>query len=282
MYKIKTFIFYFFSIIVLFVSGTSPEDVLKSKGFIFIPETTFFFHGYKNNNSEIVTLHDFWICNHKITVGEYRDCINFYKDNKNDEMVKFLTPQDKEYVVSQYYTSPGHYNDPIRYVSLKQVEKYCEWLSSTTKDSQIVFSIIDEMQWECVAFEATNYQDKEGRLRIKQRGSLLEGLEYKEDRRKDVTAMYNISFNTDFENKSYRILPYNKYKPNSMGVYDMIGNLREITYSNYKEKSKYRVGKGAYYGDPWETVKIEDRYRVEENKGYFNYGFRIVANYKKR
>ena len=281
MYKIKTFFFYFLSI-VLFVSGTSTEDILKSKGFIYIPETTFLFHGPKNKNSELVTLHPFWICNHKITVGEYRDCINFYNDNKNDKMVKFLTPQDNEYVASQYYTSPGHYDDPIRYVSLKQVEKYCEWLSSTTKDSQIVFSIINEMQWECVASEATKYQDEEGRLRIKQRESLLEGLGDKGNRRKDVTAMYNISFNTDFENKSYRILPYNKYKPNNMGVYDMIGNLREITYSNYGRKSKYRVGKGAYYGDPWEKIKIKDRYRVEEDKGYFEYGFRIVANYKKR
>lgn len=281
MYKKKTFIFFFLSIIGLFVSGTSSQEILKSKGFIYIPETTFYLHGSKNKNSELVTLHPFWICNHKITVGEYRDCINFYKDNKNDEMVKLLTPQDKEYVVSQYYTSPEHYDDPIRYVSLKQVEKYCEWLSSTTKDSQIVFSIINEMQWECVAFEATNYYDKEGRLRIKQRESLLEGLGYKENKRKDVTAMHNISFNTDLKNKDHRITPYNKYTSNSMGVYDIIGNLREITYSNYGGKSEYRVGKGAYYGDPWETVKIEDRYKVEENKGYFEYGFRIVANYKK-
>ena len=286
MYKKTLNVLCFFFILTGFVFAKNlSSDQKKAQNFlfenkyIFIPDTKFFFHGYKKKKCKIVSLHHFWACDHKVTVGEYRKCIDFFKKEKKEDIVKFLTPLDGDYIQSQFYNDPAHYDDPIRFVSLKQIERYCEWLTTSNK-LNIVFSIIDEMQWECIATEAVTYLDKKKRVRIKQKISVDEIIRRGEkEAGSKITELLNVSVNTDFNNNSDKVSSYKKYKPSQLGFYDIIGNCREITVSYYGGKRKYRIGKGAYYGDPYSLIKIEDIHRVEENKGYFNYGFRLVANF---
>ena len=283
MLRLKSFYFIFIWIVLLFSSSTTYklQQKLIKDGFVFIPETQFLFGGYKTSRSHIVFLPSFWVCNHKITVGEYKSFIDFYAAKGDMETVNTLLPKNKDYIMSVEYKDPVHYDDPVRYVSTSQIEKYCTW--KTEQDSgNIVYSLISEEQWECVAAEAVNLQCADDKIIISQNKTFDDGVKKRsKEERYSAINFFNISENTYEGNRNIKITHYKKYSPNKHGVYDIFGNCREITSTFADKKHKYCIAKGAYYGDAEKNIKIEDRFQVEYSKGYFNYGFRVVANIKK-
>ena len=282
MLYLKKFFFMFIWFVLIFSSNTTYklEQKLRQDGFVFIPETQFLFGGYKTALSHIVFLPSFWVCNHKITVGEYKSFIDFYNAKNDIETVNTLLPQNKDYIMSVEYKDPVHYDDPVRYVSASQVEKYCAW--KTEQDSgNIVYSLISEEQWECIASEAANMKCENDKIIISQNKTFDAGVKKKSNgERYSAINFFNISENTYEVNKNIRITHYKKYSANKYGVYDIFGNCREITSTFTDKKHKNCIAKGAFYGDAEKNIKIENRFVVEYNKGYFNYGFRIVANIK--
>lgn len=206
-----------------------------------------------------VTLTDFYISKHEITVAQYRKFCNATghkfpgkpkKDWYNEhESVREWTWRD---------------NHPIVNVTWYDADEYCKWLSEETGEN---YSLPTEAQWEFAA----------------KGGTKSNNYKYAGSNNINEVAWYD---ETTYERGTR---PVGQLKPNELGIYDMSGNAFEWCndyYGKYTSKSKKNptgAKKGEYKtvrGGGWyyvgEFCRVAQRDCPKPTLRKFNYGFRVV------
>ncbi len=147
-----------------------------------------------------VTLGDFYISDHEVTVAEYKECVDSSGDCTYDSSVND----------NSTYGQAGKENHPINYIDQEKAKEFISWVNSK---STRTFRLCSEAEWEYAtrAGTTTTYSCNDA--------SCLD----------DVAWHSSNSGETTHEIKTKQ--------PNAWGLYDMQGNLWEHVqdsyYSNY-------------------------------------------------
>jgi formylglycine-generating enzyme required for sulfatase activity/uncharacterized caspase-like protein len=194
-------------------------------------------------NQREVTLRNYYISNYEITVGEFKEFI---------EKSGYVT--DAEKIGSSYIGGglisverkniswkfdengkklKGDYEKrPVIHVSINDAEAYCKWLSQSTGK---LYRLPNEAEWE--------YAANVGNLNKKYNYSNGDDIN-----NRNVTVYYD---------SNSRIESVGKYKPNEIGLYDMMENVSEWCYNFYD--SEKVVSRGRSFKDFSQNFSVYTR-----------------------
>lgn len=236
-----------------------------------------------------VTLNSFYICEHELTVKEYREYVK--AENKN-----MPNPPNEEWMNShvdtkKYYVSSGKkwwgWNDldPIHNITWYEAVDYCNWLSKKEGLQQAYYKNEDdgweldlakngyrlptEAEWEYAAIG----------------GSKTQNFAYS-----GSNTPTEIAWFTDSGKQLHEV---GKKAPNELGIYDMSGNSYEWCYDYYDNKyyeqkvndnplgpkvGTARVCRGGSFLGTTETLRITKRFYNSPDYKTQSLGFRVVRN----
>jgi len=155
----------------------------------------------------------------------------------------------------------GRGKQPVINITYNDAQAYVAWLSKVSHKN---YKLISESQWEYVAHSKT---------------SMMYGV-CDDDALLGKYAWYN-------ENANKHPHPIGTKKPNSYGVYDMLGNVAELTadnFYNYKniyklqneEESDQKVLKGGTYFSAYDELPVYKRTEADIHDANSYTGFRII------
>lgn len=195
-----------------------------------------------------VSLQDFYIGKYPLKVADYKIYC---------ELTKTKIPNPPSWGWQDEH--------PMVRVSLKDIRKYCNWLSKETGEK---YHIPTEAEWEFAA----------------RGGNDSKGYRYAGSNRVDQIGWYR-------GNSNKRTHSLGQKFPNELGIYDMSGNVwewcRDQWQKNYQnaisDGSAWESGGGTFRvirGGSWndDAVNLRATYRGSDNPGYgYNYlGFRLT------
>ena len=264
------------------------EDKLKQLSLKDINGGYFFYGGYKTKQSELKFVPRFIICDHKITNKEYRDIIDWCKKNKRDDDVKILQIKTKtknknlqrygldENFLDVYLTSSKYDDYPVISTTYEQKTKYIE-LYGLKNNLRCRLPHDYEIEFLLSSAECHN---NNGDITTTQYKSFDEDLKKETDY--DPSKYFNVHvFNDDrYKTKNKETLnytPYNQYKPNKYGVYDLMGNVFEQCIDNYRSNKKEKIIKGAAFYTDYNLCKTENKFSINIKDNNQVVGFRIVV-----
>jgi len=224
-----------------------------------------------------VILSDFSINKYEVTLKEFREFINEtgYKTDNEKEGGSFFNINDKwERVEGIYWEHDcsgkkqlqGD-NYPVVHVSKNDAEEFCKWL---TKIAEKKYRLPSEAEWEYAARGKNNY-------RYTYSGS-------------------NYYTDVAWNNKNSGMISHQvgQKRPNSLGLYDMSGNVNEFCIdlydSNYYNKSRINDPKGPLQGrgtvmrggsfddSEWCCRVTTRQWYSPSSVGLFDLGFRVVRD----
>ena len=234
-----------------------------------------------------VCMDDFFIGEHEVTVGEFRDFVNetgYKTEAESGNGCYYYTGSEWKKGRSKYWDNPGFSqtdSNPVVCVSWNDANQYTEWKSSQTGLS---VHLPTEGEWEVAA--------REGGEGIKFAGFSDEG---------DLSRYANFcDSNCDFDwktksqNDGYKnTAPVKSFRPNSLGLYDMSGNVWEWVSDwfgkDYYRKSprnnpkgpnsgEYRVLRGGSWLSEPKNVRAVYRNWLIPDERYDNFGFRVAQD----
>src|SRR3989339_270099 len=215
----KTIIFCFFTVITSFFIGKNDEAIIKQTEFV--------------NNGFVKIGTNIYISKFEATVKEYHNFLN----SERNKYSKFLYDSSllKKSAVPQfekYFNHPAYANCPIICVSYESALAYCDWLT-------IQYSKNPKAKFKNVKFRLPSPEE----WKISVDKELID----KNNRFVDTNLFYtnrmsNISLNLKPNYDPHFAIDVNSYKPNLLGLYNLIGNVAEMT----TEKGK---AKGGSWGD---------------------------------
>ena len=225
-----------------------------------------------------VTISSFRMCTHEVTIAEFRQFI------KNTGYITDAEKEGNSYVFDgKYHIKKGvtwecnphgdkrteqQQRYPVVHVSWNDAVAYCAWLTQQTGKP---YRLPTEAEWE--------YAAKGGSEQKSYTYSGGEGLD-------------SVGWFEDNSNWSDKAVV--KKKPNSLGVYDMSGNVWEWCHDRYSETyysesprdNPKGPSEGVYRllrGGSWNYGAIRSRVACRDGTGtsdcgYYNVGFRVVCS----
>lgn len=214
-----------------------------------------------------------FVCRHEVTNKEYRIFLNFLRQGNEQEKFKISLYDSTQWkvkfpyafnepILNNYHSHPAYDNYPVVNISKAAAEQYCVWLANTcntNSKNKINFRLPTEKEWNKFAcpmpgnnlpwygiydYEPTNTNE------------FLANIKFSE-----ISGGYNFQYDGSFYTSQVK-----KYKPNKLGLYDIIGNVSELT-NDGKEKG------GSWYDLLEEcTIDKEQNYELPDPR----VGFRII------
>ena len=248
----------------------------------------FFYGGFKTTQSELKFVPGFIIGDHEITNREYREILDWCIKTERYDDFKFLQINTKinnktlqEYGIDEnfldiYLTSSKYDDYPVVCTTYAQKIKYIE-LYGLKNNLTCRLPHDYEIEFLLSSAECTN---NNGDITTTQYQSFDEDLKKETDY--DPSKYFNIHvFNDDrYKNKKKETLnytPYNQYKPNKYGIYDLMGNVFEQCIDNYGANNKEKKIKGAAFYTDYHLCKIENKFSINIKDNSPVVGFRIVV-----
>jgi len=222
--------------------------------------------------SHLVTISDYYISKYEITNKQFAEFVNDYGSDKtknssdypNQIIIYEFSARGLLKNDTKWISATGCEDFPIVNVTWFGAYEYCKWLNEKTGKN---YSLPSEAQWEYAAGGGTIHQ--------KWAGTNTE------------TNLGNFAWYSD--NKSYKVGTKNA---NSLGIYDMSGNVCEWCLDWYNETyytanavtnpvnltvGSYRILRGGGYYNKAGNCRSTNRNFDYANSNSINYGFRIVC-----
>ena len=225
-----------------------------------------------------VTVPSFYLGAHEVTVAQFQafiDATGYQTDAEKNNGSYFFIKRKWEIIkgITWQYDPKGNYREsidyqqPVVHISWNDAQAYCKWLSEQTGQR---YRLPTEAEWEYAAgggsgprttYAGTNSDSNLG--------------DY---------AWYT-------ENSNSSTSPVGQKKPNSLGLYDMAGNVWEWCQDDYEESYQYSPVDGSareiqgsvskvQRGGSWfdESFGCGVTYRMKDNQGVaaFSVGFRVA------
>lgn len=268
--------------------AAKPKKFYKiPKEFAFIPMGTMDYKG------ESISLDAFVMQKTEVSNKDYRAFLNDLKE-KGDmgklsvaqiDSVKWRVPgMHNEPFVEYYHKHPAYDNYPVVNVSREAAELYCEWLSNVWEKEhgqKVIFRLPSEYEWAYAAkggvsnifpWDDPYVRNEKGEFRANFR--VIYQSELKLDNGK-VTIAGIDSAGEAIQGQQERATitaPVDSYWPNSYGLYNMAGNVAELTSD------------GAIKGGSWLStgyylrIEAESEYSEDDVPSPF-VGFRVMYTY---
>ena len=180
-----------------------------------------------------VCVDDFYMGEHEVTVGEFRDFVNetgYKTEAESGDGCYYYTGSEWKIDRDKYWDNPGFSQtdrSPVTCVSWNDANKLIKWKKRNTG---LNYRLPTEAEWE--------YAAREGGRRIKFAGFSDEGDSSKYANFCDSNC--DFGHKTGSQNDGYKnTSPVKSFKPNSLGLYDMTGNVYECV-SDWYGKDYYR------------------------------------------
>lgn len=255
-------------------NAEQPEMVLVKGG-------TFKMGGTINEDEQPiheVTVGSFRLCNHEVTIGEFRQFLekSGYKTDADRTGLSYVFDGKFHIKNGVNWECDPHgvkrpdnkQRYPVVHVSWNDAVAYCAWLSKVTKKH---FRLPTEAEWEYAA----------------RGGPEQKPYTYSGSENLDTVAWFE-------DNSRWTDHPVQKKHPNSLGIYDMSGNVWEWCQDYYSETYYRETPKdnprgpatGMFRllrGGSWNYGAIRSRIACRDgtgtpDTGYYNCGFRVAAD----
>jgi formylglycine-generating enzyme required for sulfatase activity len=200
-----------------------------------------------------VCLDRFFISQHEVTIWEYLECVK-------EGQCKMPAWWNREYFepLPKSHPDKNWLELPVSGVSWEDAMVFCKWKGEN-------FRLPTEAEWEYAA-------------------------------RAGSTAEYFWGNSTDslplYGNNTSSLLPVKQFKPNTWGVYDMVGNVWEWCYDSYHKSfyeispkqnpvhvdssSTLKVARGGHYSEYSWNFTSANRSFGEKDETYKSLGFRVA------
>lgn len=180
--------------------------------------------------------------NYEVTNGEYGQFLENLKNNnhldehkkhsvKEDQWVNKLNTGFNSAMADKYFTHPAYAKYPVVNISLESAKAYCVWKTEVYHNDpkreykKVLFRLPTETEWQELAAPVLGNS-------LPWRGTDP----YKEDKKGRLFSRTNIkvknysdnSYNYIFDGGFYPV-HIGDYDPNQNGLYDVIGNVAEMT-----------------------------------------------------
>ncbi|MFH2143334.1 MAG: SUMF1/EgtB/PvdO family nonheme iron enzyme [Bacteroidota bacterium] len=289
-------------------SNKIPKELIPYLGNMkFVPAQTFHFGQYHINSiipekEEKVSVNAFYISATEVTNASYRE---FCKDKGNKYLPDTSTWLSKtgyfEPYAELYFRHPAYNDYPVVGVNYEKAVAYCQWYNEKVKTilekypeikEKLVlndFRLPMECEWECSAKGGNDDA-------IYSFGDYL----YYYGKHGEVTAYANFGRIRDitdniiygmFEDLYDITAPVKSFKPNSYGLYNMSGNVGELTSTAFvPDTIKNIVGDLSYNSDEyvikgggWKDapyyLRISAKKPLKKDEAACDVGFRIAMSY---
>jgi formylglycine-generating enzyme len=223
-----------------------------------------------------VTVSDFELGIHEVTNEQYCVFLNTMGNQVEDEVTWVDLASEYcliEKVPGGFAPKADFEQHPVLEVSWYGAMAYCKWLSELTGQG---YGLPTEAEWEYAAgggsgkrtiWSGTSTEGKVGGY-----GNFMRGDPYKETS------------------------PVGSFEPNSLGLFDMSGNVREWCFDYYSnsyygttpgavnprgpESGKARANRGGSYGSDVKALRIANRDAGTANVRKYYIGFRVAKDVK--
>lgn len=256
----------------------------------------------ESGRSEALSVESFYMCDHEVTNGEYKDFLedmkfhdkDFYQQLLPDTMVWRDKRVYNEMLVKQYLQNPEYNDYPVVGVDHMQAMAYCDWLTdeymneAKRKFKTAKFKLPSKVQWTYAAcgghnlipFPWLSYKlvDSKGALRanfseinqanigMKTVSGYVEAA--KEWREYDVISASDHRYSLSMDESPIKAIK--SYQPNDYKLYDMAGNVEEMV-------AEFGVTKGGSWFDTGFYLRnqVEEHY-THNDESSAERGFRII------
>jgi formylglycine-generating enzyme required for sulfatase activity len=259
-----------------------PKTLTNSigMGFVLIPAGKFVMGtpdnepGRRKNEGpqhEVIITKSFYMGKYEVKVSEFREFIKAtgYKTEAEKTGGAFIRESGRwEKKEGIYWGNPGfnqNDNHPVTCVSWNDVLEFCKWLTIKTG---YFYRLPTEAEWE--------YACRAGSQEAFSFGS-------------DAKALGTYAWFRD--NAGGQTHPVGQKEPNAWGLYDMHGNVREISqdwYGNYRSGSvvdpdgpyngQRRIWRGGGWAAPPADCRCGERSSGPQAEMHFRLGFRLVMS----
>lgn len=278
-------------ILPLLISAGKKSRFKVPKDFAFIPL------GSMEINGKVFSSNAFIMQKYEVTNLQYREFLNDLKAHNETEKLKIaeidslqwrISNQFYEPYVEYYHSHPAYNNYPIVNISYEAALLYCDWLSEKYKKENnvnIKFRLPSENEWiyaaksgnsnNKYAWEGNYLRNKKGKFQCNFNVLYQENPKTKEIEITENNIIENNVSNVnnqDRENNSITV-PVNSYYPNKYKLYNMSGNVAEMTSE-----------KGVIKGGSWNScgyymqIDAESEYTKTDAPSPF-IGFRVVYTF---
>lgn len=254
-------------------------EKMDKKEFVFVPSGSFDFEG------KLTSLQSFVIQRTEVTNLEYRtflfdlliqnrkeEFLNAKPDQTQWSKINGLTTLAVDPMEQNYFSHPAYNEYPVVNISREGAEMYCKWLSQEL--------------WKVLAAEdVIKFNDMRlpGRVEWVYAASST-GLDYPypwkgqflRDRKGLFLANYKPFENSYMDDGGFFSLKVDSYSPNSLGLYNMSGNVSEMVYNSTNSREEPGTAGGGWMSNA-EEIKIlgPDPYHGI-TVPHPNIGFRVV------
>ncbi|MBR9861802.1 SUMF1/EgtB/PvdO family nonheme iron enzyme [bacterium] len=236
---------------------------------------------FKQLSLKVIPDHDFYIDETEITNVNYREYLAYLKKKGRMEEYKAAYPDTtvwhndlayNEPYARYYLTHPAYSNYPVVGVSLEQARKYCEWrtyvvnktlrMRGSNVDS-VVFRLPTEKEWReaYIGTQLNQVLYPWGYDELRMKGS---------KKRDDGLFRANIRTGNGvfahLNDEGFITLPVGSYWPNSIGLYNMVGNVSEWVEEGKLMGSNWNDG--AYRGSYDYEPAVEDSGFIASYAGF--------------
>ena len=222
---------------------------------------------FKKIHKEFVLVEDnLYAAKTEVSNKSYNIFLNFYKEN--DSIYNIIKPDSTLWAKGKYisilHEKTYHNNDifdeyPIVGISYEAAIIYCNWLTE-------IYNQKKYRKWNKVLFKLPSEEEWEKAASGKNENNLFA---WEGNNLKTEENHFKGNFYHDDDNSSQIISPVFSFYPNNLGIYNMSGNVAEMT--NVKNLTK-----GGSWDDEVENIKIKARNIYPENETpNINVGFRV-------
>ena len=232
----------------------------------------------------------FYISKYEVSNAEYKQFLDYLKQHNEVEKLKIaqidtLKWHDKlsynEPYVQYYHTHPAYANYPVVNVSYEGAVLYCQWLSQMYNEShpnekiKVDFRLPTRAEWIRAARGEDTYKEYTwgGPNLTNNKGIYLCNFRKIGENRIHVnptTGAFEVMNSFGLYDAADITAPVNSYYPNSLGIYNMCGNVAEMV-----------TEKGIAVGGSWKDTGYD--VRIESTKNYTeassSIGFRPVRTF---
>jgi formylglycine-generating enzyme required for sulfatase activity len=264
---------------------TSAEGMVFIKGGCFDMGDTFGDGEDDEKPVHEVCVDDFYMGEHEVTVGEFRDFVNetgYKTEAESGDGCVYYTGSEWKIDRDKYWDNPGFSQtdrSPVTCVSWNDANKLIKWKKRNTG---LNHRLPTEAEWE--------YAARGGGKKVKFSGFSGELEIYKYGNFCDDNCDFN--WKTKNQNDGYKYTaPVGSFKPNGIGLYDMTGNVWEWVSDWFGEYSKspkdnpkgpasgkYKVLRGGSWNFKPMYLRATFRGRLIPDRRDFLNGFRIAQD----